>query len=352
MYLEHYGLDRLPFQITPDARFFFESRGHRRAEATILYGLSKGEGFVVVTGEIGAGKTTLIERLLGDGRLADVVVARINTTQLESETLLHLIALQLGVGHGETSKASLLHALAGAFRATADDGRRTLLIVDEVQALSAGALEELRMLSNIQEAERPLLQTLLVGQPEFRARLAQPSCEQIRQRVVASYHLAPLSVSDVPHYIAFRLKQGGPTCDALFTPEAVARIAQETGGVPRRINRLCDRVLLYGYLEGRHELDENAVADVVADMHGEDLEVAPLDADAHAPDAGAVAELTDAGLDRVNGAAARKPNGGGDLRHDVEVLRRQLAAYKQKLARISEVIQKDGRIGSGRGRWS
>jgi putative secretion ATPase (PEP-CTERM system associated) len=275
MYLEHYGLSHLPFQITPDVRFFFESHGHTRARATIIYGLSKNEGFVVVTGAVGAGKTTLLEHLLAGDRFEGAVVARVNTTQLGAENLLALIAHRLGLEQIASTKAGLLRDLESFLLATRAAGKRTLLIVDEVQNLSQESLEELRMLSNFQDAEHPLLQTLLVGQPEFRARLAGPDTEQIRQRVIASYHLAPLAPEDVPAYIAFRLKHAGYTGAPIFTPDALGEIAAETGGVPRKINRLCDRALLYGFLEDRHELDGPAVAEVIQEMRAENLEADP-----------------------------------------------------------------------------
>ncbi|MBK1696045.1 ExeA family protein [Rhodovibrio salinarum] len=295
MYLEHYGLTHLPFQITPDVRFFFESHGHSRARATIIYGLSKSEGFVVVTGAVGAGKTTLLEHLLAGGRFADAVVARINTTQLGAENLLGLIAYRLGLPENAPTKAGLLRDLERFLLATRAEGRRTLLIVDEVQNLSQESLEELRMLSNFQDAEHPLLQTLLVGQPEFRERLAQPDTEQIRQRVIASYHLAPLAPEDVPAYIGYRLKHAGYAGLPLFTPEALAEIAAETGGVPRKINRLCDRALLYGFLEDRHELDGPALAEVIQEMRAECLQ-------ADAPGAQAESQATSA-AQRVRAAA-------------------------------------------------
>ena len=304
MYLEHYGLQHLPFQITPDVRFFFESQGHSRARATIIYGLSKNEGFVVVTGAVGAGKTTLLEHLLAAGRFEDAVVARINTTQLGAENLLELIAYRLGLPQIAPTKAGLLRDLESFLLATRAAGRRTLLIVDEVQNLSPQSLEELRMLSNFQDAENPLLQTLLVGQPEFRQRLGQPDTEQIRQRVIASYHLAPLALEDVPAYIAFRLKHAGYAGYPLFTPDALAEIATETGGVPRKINRLCDRALLYGYLEDRHELDGPALADVIQEMRAESLEAAaPAPAPEQAATTGSAVQRIRHAADELAGAA-------------------------------------------------
>ena len=271
MYLEYFGLARHPFQITPDVQFFFDSRVHKRALATITYGLSKKEGFVVVTGEVGAGKTTLIEYLLASGNLDSVVTARISTTQLEADNLLELLVGELGLRKSGASKAAFLRDLSSFFLRTTQRGRSVLLIVDEVQNLSPGALEELRMLSNFQNREQPMVQMLLVGQPEFRARLASRDCEQIRQRVITSYHLSPLAAAEVPVYVEHRLHQAGWSGDSLFDTAVCAGIHRETGGVPRKINRLCDRLMLYAFLEERRHIDEAALKEVIAEMRAENL---------------------------------------------------------------------------------
>lgn len=345
MYLEYYGLERLPFQITPDVRFFFDSHGHRRARSTIVYGLSKNEGFVVITGAIGAGKTSLIEHLLASGRLADSMVARINTTQLESESLLELIAYALQLPRVADTKAGILRDLEAFLQQSARSGKRVLLIVDEVQNLSREALEELRMLSNFQDRENPLLQMLLVGQPEFRQRLAGPDCEQIRQRVIASYHLSPLAPADVPAYVEHRLHLGGWDGRRIFTAGALDRIAAESDGLPRRINRLCDRLLLYGYLEECPTLDADAVAAVVADMRAESLEGGDIDpaavsavaAPAYDSAAGA-GQRNDASP--ANGADQASQPGYYELLATVSELRKELAAYKLKITRIMHVLDR------------
>ncbi len=361
MYLDHYGLSRLPFQMTPDASFFFESPGHKRALLTMVYGLSKSEGFVVVTGAVGAGKTTLIERLVMSEHVADAITARINTTQLGSDNLLHLIAYNLNLARVGETKAAVLRDLREHLFEVRAKGKRVLLIVDEVQNLSQEALEEMRMLSNFQAEASALLQILLVGQPEFRERLGGPGCEQIRQRVVASYHLRPLVHDDTKQYVEHRLRASGWSGSNLFSDRALDRIAQMSGGVPRRINRLCDRCLLYGYLENRLYLDAADVDSVVAEMRNEALEGAP----GAEPDVVAAQPLDDAAAHtgppqlaaNGNGHAATpaQANGNGhaaaetgahsyaDLEQTVATLQREVAAYKSKLNRIVSLVAKEQR---------
>ena len=369
MYLAHYGLSQLPFQISPDARFFFESRGHKRARATIIYGLSKSEGFVIVTGAVGAGKTTLLEHLLTSGHFEDAVVARISTTQLGSENLLQLIGYSLNLPSVADTKAGVLRDLKRFLEDSARRGQRVLLIVDEVQNLSRESLEELRMLSNFQDSSDALLQMILVGQPEFRERLASPDCEQIRQRVIASYHLEALALDDVPDYIQHRLVAAGAGGRMIFDARALERIAYETGGVPRKINRLCDRLLLYGYLEDTTRIDAAAVEEVAEEMRRESLEPdvspAPAPASASAPattggngappagpnaDAGTNAQPNGAMRPTVAaGAAAPSGNGAAApagldceaLTRTIADLRRDLAAYRRKMGRIRDLIARE-----------
>lgn len=249
MYAEYYGFSGMPFQLTPDSRFFFGSTGHSRAISHLVYGLAQEEGFIVVTGEVGAGKTTLVERLWSQLDRSTYTIARVMTTQVSADDLLRLAAGAFGVEE-TADKATLLRRIEATLRMHRAEGRRTLLVVDEVQGLSTAGLEELRMLSNVSEDGRALLQTILLGQPEFRTTLAKPELNQLRQRVLASYHLGPLSAEETRAYIEHRLSAVGwdgsrPT----WEDGAFASIHQHTAGIPRRINRLCSRVLLYGALE-------------------------------------------------------------------------------------------------------
>ncbi|WP_376087655.1 AAA family ATPase [Roseomonas sp. CCTCC AB2023176] len=248
MYVDFYGFREHPFLMTPDARLFYPSSGHAHAYAHLTYGLAQREGFIVITGEVGAGKTTLIEKLCAQLDPATYAVARIATTQVGGDDLLRLVAHAFGVP-SEGTKAALLQGIGATLRSSDVGGRRHLLIVDEAQALPLPAMEELRMLSNITDGGRALLQTILMGQPQLRRIIASPDLDQLRQRVLASYHLGGLSAEETHAYIEHRMRtvgwEGRPTWeDGTFDV-----IHRHSGGIPRRINRLCSRVLLSGALE-------------------------------------------------------------------------------------------------------
>ncbi|HRE55786.1 MAG TPA: XrtA-associated ATPase [Candidatus Competibacter sp.] len=262
MYTDYYGFSAKPFQLSPDPRFFFGSRVHSRALAYLRYGLSQGEGFIVITGGIGTGKTTLVKNLFQELDSSQVIAAQLVTTQLEADELLRSVVASFGLPYEEMGKAALLKHFEDFLRGHARQGRRVLLVVDEAQNLPSRSLEELRMLSNFQVGESPLLQSFLLGQEEFRQTLQEPGMEQLRQRVIASSHLTPLSEPETRDYIEHRLRVVGwegwkPT----FVDEAYSAIFRFTQGVPRLINVFCDRLLLYGFLE---ELNEFSVAAVEA----------------------------------------------------------------------------------------
>jgi general secretion pathway protein A len=269
MYAEHFGFTGLPFHLTPDSRFYFGSSGHSRASAHLVYGLAQEEGFVVITGEVGAGKTTLVEQLWSQLDRATYVIARVVTTQVSGDDLLRLVATGFGVST-DGDKAQILRRLEQAFRANRDAGRRSLLVVDEVQSLSIAALEELRMLSNLTTDGRASLQTILLGQPQFRRTLASPDLDQLRQRVLASYHLGPLTEDETRAYIQHRLRMvgwAGPEGGRpSWTGGAFATVHRRTGGIPRRINTLCSRVLLYCALEDAETVTAEMVEQTAAEL--------------------------------------------------------------------------------------
>ncbi|MDP4301339.1 XrtA/PEP-CTERM system-associated ATPase [Leptothrix discophora] len=255
MYESYFGFHGQPFQLNPDPAFYFNSRGHGRALAYLQYGVTQSEGFIVITGEIGAGKTTLLRMLLEGLDRQKVLPAQIVSTQLESGELLQAIITAFGIPSSGNSKAHLIATLEAFLTALAAQGRHALLIVDEAQNLDPRAVEELRMLSNFQLGNKALLQSFLVGQPELRRILESPSMEQLRQRVTASYHLGPLGFEETQGYVEHRLKHVGWTDRPTFALDAFDSLYRWTGGVPRRLNRLCNRVLLAAFLDGRDHVD-------------------------------------------------------------------------------------------------
>jgi putative secretion ATPase (PEP-CTERM system associated) len=282
MYTEFYGLSHRPFQLTPDSRFFFESSVHRQAMAYLTYGLHHAEGFIVITGEVGTGKTMLVENLLSTIADSNFVIAKIVTTQLAGDDLLHMVAAGFGIGREDLAKGSLLKRIEDFVVTQHRSGKRALLIVDEAQNLTFSALEELRMLSNIITDKSMALQSFLLGQPQFRAILANPELEQLRQRVTAAYHLGPLDEAETRSYVEHRLRLADWKGDPSLADDCFPIIHKFTGGVPRRINTLCSRLLLYGFLEGLHALDGIAVEKVGTDM---DRELAAVTVERQLPSA-------------------------------------------------------------------
>jgi putative secretion ATPase (PEP-CTERM system associated) len=266
MYTEFFGLKGPPFQLTPDHRFFFASSGHARANGHLVYGLHQGEGFIVITGDIGAGKTTLVSHLLSTLDKTRYVAANVVTTQLGPTAVLRTVASAFGLDIGRGDKTTLLWRLESFFAENHAKGRRCVLLVDEGQNLSVPALEELRMLSNFQFDGQALLQSFLLGQPQFRRTLANRELGQLRQRIIASYHLGPMNAGETREYIRYRLGAVGWDNDPAIDEDAFAEIHHYTGGVPRRINILCTRLLLFGFLEERHTVDAATVRLVAEEL--------------------------------------------------------------------------------------
>jgi putative secretion ATPase (PEP-CTERM system associated) len=266
MYESYYRLTGKPFQLNPDPRFFFGSKGHKRAMAYLEYGLSQSEGFIVITGEVGAGKTTLVRNLFKKLESENVVAAQLVSTQLDAEDTLRLVAASFGLEVEGITKSALLKTLEDYLQAAARQGKRALLVVDEAQNLTPRAVEELRMLSNFQNEEKSLIQVFLLGQPEFRGTLQSVDMQQLRQRVIASYHLGPLDEDETQDYIEHRLRTVGWQGVPSFAEDAFAAIHRYTGGIPRRINTFCDRLLLFGFLEERAHFETRDVQEVIDDL--------------------------------------------------------------------------------------
>ena len=269
MYEAFYGLTSKPFQLIPDPKFYFGSKQHSRAKAYLEYGVSRNEGFVVITGEIGAGKTTILRTLIDSLHGSDVVTGHLVTTQLGAEDTLRMVGAAFGFKVKDVPKAELLITLEAFLVSQTSQGKRCLLIVDEAQNLSMRAIEELRMLSNFQFANQALLQSFLIGQPEFRRILQRPEMEQFRQRVAATCHIGPLDEAETRGYIEHRLKQAGGTDKPVWGQGAFEAIHKASNGIPRRINSVCDRVLLLGFLKGHSDLSADDVNEVVRELEEE-----------------------------------------------------------------------------------
>lgn len=308
MYESFYGLTGKPFQLNPDPAFYFASRGHKRAFAYLQYGLHQSEGFIVITGEVGAGKTTLVRGLLEQVDPKKLVAAQLVSTQLDADDMLRAVAMAFGLRTKAVDKAQLLAELEAFMVSLVPQGKRALLIVDEAQNLSGSAVEELRMLSNFQLGNQGLMQSFLVGQPELRQLMQSPQLQQLRQRVTAAYHLGPMDRAETQGYVEHRLHHVGWTQDPAFEDGAFDAIFAFSTGIPRRINTLCNRLLLAAFLGQKHIVaaaDVDATADEIND------------------------ELSGSGIPgqlQVSGAATGSPGNGGAWKHS--------SALEERVARL------------------
>ena len=269
MFEPYFGLSGAPFQLSPDPRFFYGSRGHKRAHAYLQYGLYQSEGFIVLTGEVGAGKTTLIRSVLNELDARKVVAAQLVSTQLDAENLLRAVATAFGVAAPGKDKAAVLAQIEAYLLSLVQKNQKALLIVDEAQNLAPQAVEELRMLSNFQVGNRALLQSFLVGQPQLRDLMRSASMQQLRQRVIAAFHLGPLGQDETRAYLEHRLRLVGWKSDPQLDDEVFAVVHAHTGGIPRRINTLCTRVLLAAFLAEKHTVKAADVEHVIAELSEE-----------------------------------------------------------------------------------
>jgi len=271
MYESFFGLTSKPFQLNPDPTFYFGSKQHRRAQAYLEYGMHQNEGFIVITGEVGAGKTTIVRGLLESLDPEKVVAAQLVSTQLDADDTLRLVGAAFGLRTKDVAKSDVLMSLEAFLISMATKGKRCLLVVDEAQNLTARAVEELRMLSNFQYGNQALLQSFLIGQPEFRQILQSPHMMQFRQRVIAACHIGPLDVVETQAYIEHRLKLAGAKDRPKISAAAFEAIFKASSGIPRRINSVCDRLLLFGYLNQQDSFNSPDVEEVAREIFEETI---------------------------------------------------------------------------------
>jgi len=266
VYLKHFGLTAQPFQLTPDIGFLFMSEAHRRAKAYMDYSVWTREGFVVITGEIGCGKTTLIQKLLSELDDNVVVPARIFQTQLDEVEFLQSVLVEFGCNPFSAQKVELLDMLNTALIHYFVQGKQIILIVDDAHNLSPKVLEEIRMLAGLETHKEKILHAILVGQPQLNELLDRPDLEQLSQRVKLRYHIRALSEQELGQYIDYRLSAAGAQDRKLFLPETLPVIYKYAGGTPRLINILCDAALTYAYADNLPKVTANAVEAAISEL--------------------------------------------------------------------------------------
>lgn len=282
MYLEHFNLREHPFRMTPDPRFLFMSRAHARALAYLDYAVLNRDSFVLITGEIGSGKTTLIQRLF-ESLDENVVLARIHHTRLTEREFLEAVLVELGLDPFRRSKVEILDMLNSFLLERFARGERVLLVVDEAQNLSPEVLEEVRLLSGLETREEKLMNVILVGQPELKPVLASPRMRQLAQRIRFQFHLGALSEQECAGYVGHRIAVAGGDPEAIIAPGAIPLIHQFTNGIPRLINTLCDTALVCAYADGAYGVGTEQVREALAELQWGDgdeqaVEAAPAGA--------------------------------------------------------------------------
>ena len=267
MYLDYYGLTEPPFDITPNPRFLFYSPKHREAFNHLLYGIRERKGFVQLTGEVGAGKTTLCRALLEqlNGRFATALILN---PVLSADQLIKAIALEFGLQVKGLDRLETVAVINEFLLKQLERGQDTVLIIDEAQDLTDELLEQVRLLSNLEADDRKLLQIVLMGQPELRDRLNNPRLRQLRQRITVRYHLLPLSRFEVNQYIQHRLLVSGAHGAPHFTPLALWRVYGYSQGIPRLVNAVCDKALLAGFVHQRERIDFRMIGRAVRELEG------------------------------------------------------------------------------------
>jgi len=332
MYEEFYGLSANPFRLTPDRKFWFGSEGHRKAMSYLKYGLYQGEGFIVVTGDVGTGKSTLVSQLFSELDGNDIVAAQIGTTQIDADDAIRMICNAFELDVDSRDKADLISAFEEFLIDQNQMGKRVLLVIDEAQNLPIRTLEELRMLSNFNVGGQPLFQSFLIGQPQFLQTVAHRDLTQLHQRIIASYKLESMSRAETEDYIEHRLAAVGWDSHPAFESAAHDAIFAETNGVPRLINTLANRIMLFASLEEASQVTGQMVATVIADQRNENAAAGP--APSPTSDVGSIS----AGAPATGAVSSDANNRIQRLERAVAALVKRVQVAEQKLSEHDEAI--------------
>lgn len=342
MYLNFFGLTEQPFQLTPDSHFLYLSGGHMRAKAYMDYTVWRRDGFVVITGEIGAGKTTLIHKLLSEVE-GDVKLIRIFQTQLDEVEFLQAMLVELDFDSGDLKdrgKVELLSLLNTYLLESYSQGKHIVLIVDEAQNLSPKVLEEIRMLSGLESEKEKILNIILVGQPELNDTLSRPDMEQLVQRIRLRFHVEALSQDETWEYIVHRLKVAGCTDGDIFAREVLPVVYRYTGGIPRKINILCDTALICAFADSVKCVDETVMQEAIGELQWQ-----PVAAKSHKSTQShgeqPATAVIDAALRRQNGGNVPTFSGGHDQWADLfSLVLRLLGDMSSRMGAVDEKLQR------------
>ena len=334
MYIDYFGLRDYPFRITPDTDYLYMSAAHSRAKAYMEYAIFNREGFVVITGEIGSGKTTLIKKLLTE-LSTEVLVAKIFQTQLDEVELLQAILVEFGMNPFSAKKVELLNMLNQFLVNSYLDGKQVLLIIDDAQNLSKRVLEEITMLSGVETQKEKILHVILAGQPELNQKLEAPDMEQLLQRVSLRYHVRSLSLDETKEYVEHRLKIAGSD-KMIFMDELFPSVHEYTGGIPRLINTLCDTVLTCAYADNKLTIDQAELESALKELQWKKYsEVHRDDRGRNYLDQDSLYEINALGKDEISPADAR------NLLHGAysPIASRALVEISRQLKRIADSIE-------------
>jgi len=333
MYLEHFQLQDFPFRLTPDTEFLYMSSGHAKAKAYMDYSVWNREGFVVITGDIGCGKTTLLKSLLSDISDENVLVAKLFQTQLDEVEFLQAILVEFGLNPFSAKKVELIDMLNTFLVDSYQQMKQLVLIVDDAHNLSIRALEEVRMLSGLETQKEKILHVILVGQPQLNEMLESPELEQLLQRIRLRFHLRPLSLDETSAYIDHRLQVAGASRNDIFTNETRPVIYKYTGGVPRLINTLCDTALTVAYADDRQTVTVDVLKEAINELQWQ-----PYDR----RNAGRRGKPQDKGAQGTAGGRAQRKSDENTMRvsGQMEILSSTMSSMVDKMSNIEGLLQK------------